>query len=105
LWAGVPVLTVPGETFASRVAASLLAACGLPELACPNEEAYVAFAAALAAEPATLGSLKAHLNEHRMALPLFDSDRFARNFEALLVRMHERAEAGLAPVALEAERA
>lgn len=105
LWAGVPVLTVPGETFASRVAASLLAACGLPELACPSEEAYVAFAASLAAEPSTLASLKSHLEAHRMALPLFDSDRFARNFERLLARMHERAEAGLAPVALEAERA
>lgn len=104
LWAGVPVLTVPGETFASRVAASLLAACGLPELACPSEEAYVAFAAALAGEPSTLAALKAHLNEHRMALPLFDSDRFARNFEALLVRMHERAEAGLAPAPLEVVR-
>lgn len=104
LWAGVPVLTVPGETFASRVAASLLAACGLPELACPSEEAYVAFAAALAAEPATLASLKQHLEQHRMALPLFDSDRFARNFEGLLVRMHERAQAGLAPAALEVAR-
>ena len=102
LWAGVPVLTVPGPTFASRVAASLVTACGLPDLACPSAPAYVQMATALAHEPALLGGLKAHLDQHRMALPLFDSERFARDFEALLQRMHERAQAGLPPAALAA---
>jgi predicted O-linked N-acetylglucosamine transferase (SPINDLY family) len=97
LWAGVPVLTVPGPTFASRVAASLVTACGLPDLACSDEAHYVGLAAALANEPATLAGLKAHLEAYRNELPLFDSERLARDFDALLIRMHERHLAGLAP--------
>jgi len=97
LWAGVPVLTVPGPTFASRVAASLVSACGLPDLAPPDEAGYVALATALANEPATLAGLKQHLDNQRLALPLFDTDRYVRDYEALLVRMFERAEAGLPP--------
>jgi predicted O-linked N-acetylglucosamine transferase (SPINDLY family) len=103
LWAGVPVLTVPGPTFASRVAASLVTACGLPDLACESAEAYVRMAIGLAQERSVLAGLKDHLETHRMALPLFDSERFARAFEALVARMHERAEAGLPPAALPAE--
>ena len=103
LWAGVPVLTVPGPTFASRVAASLVHACGLPDLACPDEAAYVALATALANEPATLQGLRAHLEAHRMSLPLFDTARFTRDLEALLMRLHERHLAGLPPAALAAE--
>jgi predicted O-linked N-acetylglucosamine transferase (SPINDLY family) len=97
LWAGVPVLTVPGPTFASRVAASLVSACGLPDLAAPDEASYVALAAALCNEPATLAGLRQHLENQRLALPLFDTDRYVRDYEALLVRMFERAQAGLAP--------
>jgi predicted O-linked N-acetylglucosamine transferase (SPINDLY family) len=102
LWAGVPVLTVPGPTFASRVASSLVDACGLGELACVDEEHYVGLATALANEPATLQGLKTHLETNRMRLPLFDSERLARDLDALLVRMHERHLAGLAPAALPA---
>jgi len=57
----------------------------------------VALATALANEPATLAGLKQHLDNQRLALPLFDTDRYVRDYEALLVRMFERAEAGLAP--------
>jgi predicted O-linked N-acetylglucosamine transferase (SPINDLY family) len=103
LWCGVPVLTVPGPTFASRVAASLVNACGLPDLACADEQAYVQMAVALAGEPELLQGLKAHLDEHRMELPLFDSDRYARDFEALLVRMFERQQVGLPPEHLPAQ--
>jgi len=94
LWAGVPVITVPGPTFAS--------ACGLPDLAAPDEASYVAMAAALANEPATLAGLKQHLETNRMALPLFDSDAYVRDYEALLMRMVERAHDGLPPQALPA---
>jgi predicted O-linked N-acetylglucosamine transferase (SPINDLY family) len=97
LWAGVPVLTVPGPTFASRVAASLVSACGLPDLAAPDDASYVAMAAALANEPGTLAGLKRHLESKRLALPLFDTDGYVRDYEALLLRMVERAAAGLAP--------
>ena len=105
LWAGVPVLTVPGQTFASRVAASLVSACGLADLACRSEDDYVELATALANEPATLRGVKAHLDANRHALPLFDAERLARDMDALLVRMHERHLAGLAPQALAAEHA
>lgn len=103
LWAGVPVLTVPGQTYASRVAASLVSAAGLPEMAVANEEAYVARAIALANDRAALGALQRHLEDGRMALPLFDSERYTRAFEALLMRMHERDQAGLPPDHLAAE--
>ena len=103
LWAGVPVLTVPGQTFASRVAASLVAACGLGDLVCRNEDDYVELATALANEPETLQGLKAHLDVNRRSLPLFDAELLARDMDALLTRMHERQLAGLAPEALEAK--
>ena len=102
LWAAVPVLTVPGPTFASRVAASLVTACGLPDLACASEDDYVALGAALANDPALLAHLKQQLEDHRLELPLFDTDRYARDYEALLLRMFERQQAGLAPTALPA---
>jgi len=102
LWAGVPVLTVPGPTFASRVAASLVTACGLAELACRDEDGYVELATALANEPGTLRGIKAHLDANRRTLPLFDAERLARDMDALLTRMHERHLAGLAPQALAA---
>jgi predicted O-linked N-acetylglucosamine transferase (SPINDLY family) len=102
LWAGVPVLTVPGPTFASRVAASLLHACELPQLACADAAAYVGSAVALAGAPARLDALKSHLAQRRLALPLFDSVRYARDFDALLQRMFDRQQAGLPPQALAA---
>jgi predicted O-linked N-acetylglucosamine transferase (SPINDLY family) len=105
LWAGVPMLTVPGTTFASRVAASLVAACGLGDLACASEDDYVELATALANEPDTLRGIKAHLESNRRTLPLFDAERLARDMDALLARMHERHLAGLAPQALPAELA
>jgi len=103
LWAGVPVLTVPGATYASRVAASLVHACGLPDLACADEDHYVTLATGLAQEPATLAGLKQHLNSQRMSLPLFDSARYVRDYEALLQRMFERQQAGLPPAAMPAQ--
>ncbi|ARN21233.1 hypothetical protein [Piscinibacter gummiphilus] len=97
LWGGVPVLTVPGATFAARVAASLVTACGLPEFACDTPDAYVDRAIALANDPAPLREARRHLVENRHQLPLFDGARFARDFEALLQRMWDRHAAGLAP--------
>ncbi|MET0384044.1 MAG: tetratricopeptide repeat protein, partial [Burkholderiaceae bacterium] len=105
LWAGVPVLTVPGPTFASRVAASLVAACGLPELACADDAHYVDLAIGLANEPEILQGLKTHLDANRATLPLFDAERLARDLDALLTRMHERRLAGLPPEALPARAA
>ncbi len=97
LWAGVPVLTTPGETYASRVAASLVTACGLPGMVCADPEAYAERAIALATDTAALRAAQQHLAQHRRTLPLFDSTRYTRDFEALLQRMFDRAQQGLAP--------
>ena len=82
LWAGLPVLTCKGETFAGRVAASLLMATGMGELITSSLDEYEALASALATDPARLASLKEKLAENRDKAPLFDSERFTRNLEA-----------------------
>lgn len=103
LWMGVPVLTVPGATFASRVASSLVQACGLPELSCPDAATYVERAVTLVNHPAELQRLQHHLREQRHSLPLFDTVRYARDFDRLLLRMWARHEQGLPPAALPAQ--
>ena len=90
LWAGLPVLTRPGEAFASRVAASQLQAIGLPDLIAPDEAAYEALALKLAREPALLADVKRRLAENRLTTPLFDTPRLTRAIEAAFVTMVER---------------
>lgn len=98
MWAGVPVLTCPGETFASRVGASLVAACELPpHLIATSPAEYVKTAIQLANAPAELAALKHHLRSRHTTLPLFDTPRYARDFEALLTRMFTRRQRGEAP--------
>jgi predicted O-linked N-acetylglucosamine transferase (SPINDLY family) len=81
LWAGLPLLTCLGETFAGRVAASLLKAVGLPELVATSLEDYEALALRLARDPARLGSIKAKLARNRDNAPLFDTARLTRHIE------------------------
>jgi predicted O-linked N-acetylglucosamine transferase (SPINDLY family) len=100
LWVGVPVLTCTGAAFVGRVAASLLNAVGLPELAVEDLAAYERLARALATDPARLAALRARLRDGRETAPLFDSARTARELDALYLRMAERWRAGLAPAAL-----
>jgi len=97
LWAGLPLLTCPGEAFPSRVAASLLSAIGLPELIAPSREAYEALALSLAADPGKLDALRRQLVGNRTTRPLFDTAAFARGIETAYVRMVERSRAGLPP--------
>ncbi|HEX7920493.1 MAG TPA: tetratricopeptide repeat protein [Bradyrhizobium sp.] len=97
LWAGLPVLTIPGDTFASRVAASLLHATGLPELVAESPEAYERMAIDLATDPSRLAALKARLAANRRTAPLFDTKRFTRHIEAAYTAMYERHRAGMAP--------
>ncbi len=97
LWAGLPVLTVLGETFASRVAASLLHAVGLPELIAESPEAYEQMAVDLSIHPSRLAALKTRLTANRQTAPLFDTKRFTGHIEAAYTAMHERHRAGLAP--------
>ncbi|HET8869115.1 MAG TPA: acetylglucosamine transferase, partial [Aquabacterium sp.] len=81
LWAGLPLLTLPGEAFAARMAASLLRAVGLPELICHDRAHYEATAIDLARHPARLQALRQRLSEQRLQCPLFDTPRFTRNLE------------------------
>jgi predicted O-linked N-acetylglucosamine transferase (SPINDLY family) len=97
LWAGVPVLTCRGETFAGRVAASLLGAVGLPELITTSLADYESLALRLARDPELLASLRDKLARNRRSFPLFDTDRFTRHIEAAYTAMWERAERGEPP--------
>jgi predicted O-linked N-acetylglucosamine transferase (SPINDLY family) len=90
LWAGLPVLTCIGNSFAGRVAASQLNAVGLPELITDSLSAYEALALKLAREPQRLAALRAMLNRNRDSHPLFDTARFTRHLEAAFTIMWER---------------
>jgi predicted O-linked N-acetylglucosamine transferase (SPINDLY family) len=100
LWAGVPVVTFSGQTFASRVAASLLHAVGLPELVCTTLADYERLVRELAADAPRRAALRTHLVAARDSAPLFDSDGYTRDFGALLWTMAERWSQGLAPAHL-----
>jgi len=97
LWAGLPVLTVEGPTFAARVAASLLHAVGMPELVTPSLQAYETHALALARDTALLNALKAKLARNRATHALFDTVQFTRNLEAAYAIMWERCQRGERP--------
>jgi predicted O-linked N-acetylglucosamine transferase (SPINDLY family) len=97
LWAGVPVLTCPRATFASRVGGSLLRAVGLPELIAGSLADYEALAASLAREPARLAALRQKLARNRDTHPLFDTARFTRAIESAYATMWERAQRGEPP--------
>ena len=95
LWAGVPVLTWPGEMFASRVAASLLTAVGMPDLIAATREDYERRAVELAREPQALAALRARLAANRLSTPLFDTNAHVRHLEAAFEAMwaaHARSE-------------
>lgn len=102
LWAGVPLLTCAGESFASRVAASLLQAVQLPQLVTTDAAAYEARAIELATRPGELAALRAHLLAQRMTLPLFDTPAFTRQLEAAYQAMWARRQAGLPPEHIDA---
>ena len=97
LWAGVPVLTCLGGTFAGRVAGSLVRAAELPELVARSLEEYEATAQRLAVDRDALRELRARLAVRRMSCALFDSARYVRHLERAFETMSERARAGLPP--------
>ncbi|MGC8640413.1 MAG: tetratricopeptide repeat protein [Isosphaeraceae bacterium] len=86
LWMGVPVLTCPGETFASRHSLSHLSTAGLKETIARTPEEYVELAASLAGDPPRLAALRTGLRERMAASPLCDGPRFAANLMQLLRR-------------------
>jgi len=94
LWAGLPVLTCLGNTFASRVAASLLNAIGLPELITFSRQEYEALALALAGNRDRLATIKEKLARNRAAYPLFNTALFTKHIEAAYSAMWERYQKG-----------
>ncbi len=99
LWAGVPILTFPGHTYAGRVASSLLTAMNLPELIAPSRAAFESEAIRLAKDPASLAALRAKLVANRESSTLFDTQLFCRNLEAAYEEMWARSQRGEAPAA------
>jgi protein O-GlcNAc transferase len=82
LWAGVPVITLHGRHFASRVSSSVLSAIGLPELITQSLKEYEALAVRLAEGPLELRNIQQRLAKNRLTAPLFDTPRFVRNLES-----------------------
>ena len=97
LWAGLPVLTSIGEAFASRVAASLLKAVGLPELIASTLDDYENMAADLACDAQRLAGIKRRLADNRLTHPLFDAQLFAAHLEEAYRTMYERYQHDLPP--------
>jgi protein O-GlcNAc transferase len=100
LWAGLPVLTFAGPTFASRVSASLLKSVGLPELVTQSAAEYEALAFSLATTPQSLAGIRSRLHRNRDETTLFDTARFTEGIEAAYKAMWARVQEGLAPTSI-----
>jgi predicted O-linked N-acetylglucosamine transferase (SPINDLY family) len=105
LWAGLPVVTCSGDTFASRVAGSLLMAIDMPELVTTSLEEYEQAALALARSPQRLIALRQKLQNNRDASALFDLPKLTGNIEAAYTRMWQTWLAGQTPAAFSIEGA
>ncbi|MHB8270064.1 tetratricopeptide repeat protein [Bradyrhizobium sp.] len=105
LWAGLPVLTCSGDTFAGRVAGSLLMAIGMPELITESLEEYEQAALALASDPRRLIALRQKLQKNRDASTLFDLPKLTGNIEAAYARMWQTRLSGQRPAAFSLENA
>jgi protein O-GlcNAc transferase len=97
LWVGLPVITCCGQSFAGRVAASLLRAIGMPDLVTADLEDYERLALRLALEPSVLQELRDRLRRNRLSRPLFDTDRYQQHIEAAYAQMWERWQRGEDP--------
>lgn len=101
LWAGLPVLTLRGDTFVSRVSASNVKAAGLPELVVDSLADYESTALALARDPARLAALREKLGRQRPTAALFDSERHRRHVEQAYLQMMERHRRGEPPASFD----
>jgi predicted O-linked N-acetylglucosamine transferase (SPINDLY family) len=97
LWTGLPVLTCMGNSFAGRVAASLLTNIGLPELITRSLQEYESLAIELATNPDKLTQIKTKLAENRLTTPLFDTPLFTKHIEAAYQAVYDRYQSGLQP--------
>jgi predicted O-linked N-acetylglucosamine transferase (SPINDLY family) len=103
LWAGLPVLTCMGTTFAGRVAASLLRAIGLPRLITHSLDEYKSLALELATQRALLEEVRQALERNRHEWPLFDTSRFRRHIEAAYLQMWDLYQRGETPASFTIE--
>ena len=97
LWAGCPMVTVAGETFAARVAGSLLANVGLTELITYSPEEYEKLILELANDPERMASIRQGLQANLATAPLFDSKQYTLGLEASYEAMWQRFQDGLQP--------
>lgn len=100
LWAGLPVVTMLGNSFAARVAGSLLYAVGLPDMVTTSPEAYEQLAASLATDSVRLAEVGARLASNRADAPLFDTEAFTRHIERAYELVFDRHLSGLPPAHL-----
>lgn len=100
LWAGLPVLSCPGNTFAGRVASSLLHAVGMPEMVAPTLEEYEELAVSLALDPEKMQAMREKLAANRLTQPLFDTPLFAKHIENAYRVIHQRQQDGQPHAAL-----
>jgi len=103
LWAGLPIVTYSGESFAARMAGSLLCAVGLPELVTESGSEYENLALQLARDPVRLAAIKDKLARNRDTYPLFDTARFTRHLESAFTTIRDKMQRGLAPASFSVE--
>ena len=101
LWAGVPVITVLGDHFATRVSASLLHAIGLSELIVDHMDAYVQLAVRLALDLTELQRIKDQLSQNRLTTPLFNTPGFVGHLEIAYQKMWSTFKEGQHPQQIE----
>lgn len=101
LWAGLPVLTCAGRSFAARIAGSLLTAVGLPELITHSLQDYESLAIELALQPHRLAEIRDALVRLAPGSPLFDTAKFTQNLELAYQQAHRRALAGMPPMTID----
>jgi len=97
LWMGLPMVTCPGNTWPSRIAASFLTCMGLPEYITGDLDTYRDLILALCRDEALRQAARTKFGQQRTASPLFDIERFTGNLEAAYLGMAARARAGQAP--------
>jgi protein O-GlcNAc transferase len=98
LWSGVPVLTVQGNHWVSRMTASALNAIGIPELIAPSRATYQKMAVDMALHPDQLNALRRKLAQQRLKGPLFDTQLFTEHLEKAYQVMWTRYISGMNPV-------
>lgn len=97
LWSGLPVLTMKGTNFASRVSESLLSNIGLQDMVAEDTQGYIDMAVDFYEHPEKLLDMRRRIDRNRDMMPLFDAERFARHLERAYEMMADRARAGLGP--------